>query len=451
MTDSPRHAAFRILYLLQQDPALFAESLLDRELSSDKMKGPDRGLLTELIYGTLRRQGALDHLIDLFSTQRSDRLERKVLVLLRLGLYQMFFLDRIPTRAAVNETVNLAKKESPRAAGFVNAVLRAADRGRESISYPDPAKDPVGYLAKRHSHPAWLVEQWIGQLGIEEAERLAQSMSDQPPLTLRANTLRISRPQLMTRLQEERVSCRECRFSTDGIRVASLLRITESKSFLEGLYMVQDESSQLAARLLGPRPEEYILDACAAPGGKTTYLAQLMTDRGKIVAGDAAPGKLRLIEENARRLGITVVDTALLDAAEPLPSAIAAIRFDRILLDAPCSGLGVIRRNPEAKWRKNRQDVERLSHLQKQMLRNLSRYLKPGGALVYSTCSTTVAENEEVVDDFLSQQKEFVIEDLRSLFPEIQGLFTERGFFRSWPHRHDGMDGFFAARLRKLK
>jgi 16S rRNA (cytosine967-C5)-methyltransferase len=218
--------------------------------------------------------------------------------------------------------------------------------------------------------------------------------------------------------------------------------------FAEGLFAVQDESSQLASILLAPEPGDEVLDVCAAPGGKATHLAQLMKNSGKVTACDSNPGKLSLISETAGRLGISIIGVKALDASVP-PVALEDRLFDRILIDAPCSGLGVIRRNPEGKWRKTRSDVLRLASLQKTILGKIAERLKPGGVLLYSTCSTSVEENEEVVDDFLTARTEFVIEDLRQLFTGFSPLFTERGFFRSWPHRH-GMDGFFAARLRRI-
>jgi 16S rRNA (cytosine967-C5)-methyltransferase len=230
--------------------------------------------------------------------------------------------------------------------------------------------------------------------------------------------------------------------------MVSQVAIAQLASFQEGLFTVQDESSQLAVQFLAPRPGEQVLDACAAPGGKTTHLAQLMTNSGRITACDVEPKKLRFIEESSARLGISIVETLTLDASQPR-KALGERSFDRILVDAPCSGLGVIRRNPEGKWWKSVYDVARLAALQKTILTGLAASLNNGGTLLYSTCSTTQAENEAVIDDFLSQHPDFVVEDLRILFPEYTELFSERGFFRSWPHRH-GMDGFFAARLKKI-
>lgn len=446
-TKNPRRAAFDILLRIEKERS-FADILIDHELSKELIKGADRGLLTELVYGVLRRQGTLDHIISQFSKQRPEKLELFVLLLLRLGIYQSFFLDRVPVSAAVNETVNLAKELAPRASGFINAILRSADRGRESITYPDPVTNTVQYLAVRYSHPAWLTEQWCDQLGPEAAEELAAAMAEPPPFTIRTNTLRISREALMERLSGEGVTCSPTTWSPDGIRLNQSGLITRLASFKEGLFTVQDESSQLAPIFLAPQKGERVLDACAAPGGKSTQIAQLMGNSGEICACDVNHKKLRMIKETCDRLGINSIRTFTMDATIP-SNAIKDATFHRILVDAPCSGLGVIRRNPEGKWWKTPADLPQIAATQRAILENLTNYLEPDGTILYATCSTSIQENEQVVDAFLRRHPEFAIEDLRPLFPEFAPLFTERGFFRSWPHKH-GMDGFFAARLKKI-
>lgn len=443
---NPRRTALDILMRVERDRA-FAEPILDRELSLGTLEGPDRGLLTELVYGVLRRQGTLDFLVNAFAANRSSRLERAVLVILRLGLYQLFYLDRIPVSAAVNESVNLAKAVAPRATGFVNAILRRADRERQSLPWPDRENDPAAYIAARHSHPRWLVERWIEQLGVPEAEELAASMSEQAPLTIRVNTLKTTRETLMAEFAAAGIAGEPTSWAPHGVRIASKAAVTALPGFSEGLFTVQDESSQLAALFLDPQPGERVLDACAAPGGKATYLAQLMENRGEILACDISAKKLRLVTEAATRLGIGIIRTVAADAAKPdaIPDGSP---FDRILLDAPCSGLGVIRRNPEGKWWKTPEDVARLAATQRNILDALAPRLRTGGVILYSTCSTMEAENEGIIDDFLSRNGGFVLEDLNPFYPDATGLFTSRGVFRSWPHRH-GMDGFFAARLKK--
>jgi 16S rRNA (cytosine967-C5)-methyltransferase len=446
-TSNPRQAAYDILLRIEKERS-YADILIDRELSTGKLVGPDRGLLTELVYGTLRRQGTLDHVIRTFSSQRIDKLERSVLLLLRIGLYQMLYLDRIPVSAAVNETVKLAHQVIPRAAGFINAVLRRTDRERDTIPWPDQEKDPAGHIAAVYSHPRWLAEHWLRQMGADEARNLARAMSEPPPFTVRVNTLRIDRDRLLERLAGEGVEAVPTIFSPDGLVLHTHPQMAALPSFRDGLFTVQDEASQFAALLLAPRPGERVLDLCAAPGGKTTHCAQLMENSGTILACDVAPRKLHLIEETAARLGIATITTRQLDGCRAATS-LPAEGFDKVLLDAPCSGLGVLRRNPEGKWWKSPETIAELAGVQKKLLANAAACVAPDGALVYATCSTSTEENESILNDFLSQRDDFVLEDVRLRFPDAECLFTERGTFRSWPHRH-GMDGFFAARLKRI-
>jgi 16S rRNA (cytosine967-C5)-methyltransferase len=424
----------------------YADQLMDRELTKGNLSGPDRGLFAELVFGVLRRQGTLDHVLSGLLAQPLARQEPQVLIFLRLGLYQLMYLDRIPESAAVNESVNLAKQTLPRASGLVNAVLRNYLRHKDSVVFPDPVAAPAASIAARHSHPSWLVKLWFSQLGEAETELLAEASSRQPPLTLRANTLLISRDNLLERFEANGITAVPCRFSPFGIQIEGRHHVPGLPGFREGFFAVQDEASQLAGILLDPQPEERVLDTCAAPGGKATLLAQLMDNRGELLAMDVSGSKLPLIQEAAQRLGITIIRTRAADLLQS--GAFPADAFDRVLLDAPCSGLGVIRRNPEAKWRLTSEDVTRLAAPQKVMLKNAVRMLKPGGVLLYSTCSTTLEENEGVVRDFLSLHPHCVLENLNEIFPAYRELFTEEGMFRAWPHRYN-MDGFFAARIRK--
>lgn len=444
-SSNPRLSASRVLLRIHKEGS-FADQLMDRELANGQLSGPDRGLFAELVFGVLRRQGTLDHILTGLLTQPLAKLEPQALILLRLGLYQLVYLDRIPESAAVNESVNLSKQLIPRASGLINAVLRNYLRHKDTITYPDPVTAPAASIAARHSHPAWLVKLWFSQLGEEETELLAEASSLQPPLTLRVNTLRISRDEFLQRLLDNGIHAMACRFSTYGIQVEGRHAIAGLPGYREGLFFVQDEASQMAAVLLDPQPGERILDTCAAPGGKATHLAQLMQNQGEVLAMDLSKSKLKLIQENAQRLGITIINTR---SADLLNSGVFPKNaFEKVLLDAPCSGLGVIRRNPEAKWRLAKEDITRLAAAQKNMLKTAFLTLKPGGTILYSTCSTSTEENETVINDFLSRHDNCVLENLNELFPAYCELFTKDGMFRAWPHRH-GMDGFFAARLRK--
>lgn len=443
---NPRQAACETLLRIHKEGG-FADRLIDRGLSTGTLTGPDRALYAELVFGVLRRQGTLDHILVQLLEKPMAELDPPALIILRIGLYQLTCLDRIPESAAVNESVNLAKLITPGASGLVNAVLRNYLRRRETIRFPDISANPAAAIAAVHSQPEWLVEQWIDQLGAAEAERLAEASSEQPPLTLRANTLRSSRDELLRECARHGIEAKPCRFSSDGITITGRHSISTLPGFDAGLFAVQDEASQLAGQLLGAEPGERIWDACSAPGGKACHIAQLMGDRGELVATDISRSKLTLVNENTRRLGISSVSTAVADLHQP--DTFPPGSFDRILLDAPCSGLGVIRRNPEAKWRLSSGDITRLGAIQKTVLKNAAARLKPGGILLYSTCSTSEAENELVVEDFLLHHPGFVLENLNGIFAGLSDLIEFRGMFRAWPHRH-GMDGFFAARIKRI-
>lgn len=444
---NPRQAACETLLRIRKEGG-FADRLIDIELSGGALSGPDRGLYAELVFGVLRRQGTLDHILQQLLEKPMVELDPQALVILRIGLYQLTCLDRIPESAAVNESVNLAKLITPGTSGLINAVLRNYLRRRNAITFPDIATNPAAAIAARHSQPEWLVEQWLDQLGAAEAQQLAEASSQQPPLTLRVNTLRSSRDELLREFEQQGIEAAPCHFSPDGITVAGRHMISSLPGFDAGLFAVQDEASQLAGLIVGAEPGERVWDACSAPGGKCCHIAQQMDDRGELIATDISRSKLTLVQDNVRRLGITSVSTAVADLHQPdtFPDGF----FDRILLDAPCSGLGVIRRNPEAKWRLFSGDITRLAAVQKTLLKNAAGRLKPGGTLLYSTCSTSEAENELVVEDFLAHHPEFVLENLNDLFPAWSELITFYGMFRVWPHRH-GMDGFFAARIKRIK
>ncbi len=443
---NPRHAAFLTLSLLA-DSTLHADELIDRELSRGSLIGPDRGLYNQLVFGVLRRQGTIDHYLGQLLSQPLQRLEEPLRQILRLGLYQLLFLDRIPVHAAVHEAVELAKLVLPRASGFVNGVLRNFLRKKDCLTLPDRAGDRIGHLAAAHSVPRWLLEQWQEQLPEEELEALAAASSQEPPLTVRTNTLRITRSELLELFSAAGVSGELCRYALEGIRLDGHPSVTGLPGFNEGFFAVQDEASQLVSHLLAPLPGQRVLDACAAPGGKTLHLAQLMENRGSIFATDLTERKLALVRESAQRLGITLVQTAVADASSP--DYLKGEQFDRILLDAPCSGLGVIRRNPEAKWRLQQADFERFAARQRQLLARVSTLLAPGGSMVYATCSTSPLEDEAVLMDFLSHNRQFVVEKGLPVSGEASALQTTEGILRLWPHRHN-TDGFFAVRITRL-
>jgi 16S rRNA (cytosine967-C5)-methyltransferase len=409
----------------------------------------DKAFLTELTYGVIRWKGKLDWVIRQFSKIAFEKIEPGTLSILRLGLYQILFLSRTPVSAAVNESVELAKRIRGRGgAGFVNGVLRSTLRQKDEIRYPDMEQDPVLHISVVQSYPLWLVQRWEKELGVEETLRICEFNNQISPLTLRTNTLKINRTDLIERLRKKELKPVPTTFSEKGVLLQDPPPTSELPFFKEGLYIIQDEASQLVTSILDPKPGERILDACAAPGGKTTHMAQNMENRGKIYALDLSKWKLDLIEEMSCRLGIKMVKTIKGDAAGPLPLP-QGLRFDRILADVPCSGFGTLRKNPDLKWRRGEKDIKRLNELQFSILDNLSAYVTEGGILTYSTCTVCHEENEDVVERFLEGHPEFQLDRMDQVLPEKYHPFIQNGYFKTFPPK-DEMDGFFAARLIRM-
>jgi 16S rRNA (cytosine967-C5)-methyltransferase len=442
MKHSPRQIAVEILNRIETEGA-YAEPLLNTALSGTTLGSiSDRGLLTELVYGTLRMRGHLDWMIGQLYRGEMSALETAVRNILRTGLYQLLFTDRIPPFAAVNEAVGIARALSPAASGLVNAILRNALRKKDAIDWPDMAKDPEKAIAVLHSHPPWLVRRLLSQFGCEETIAICRANNAIPPLALRVNTLKASRGQALARIENEGITAEPAPFSVDGIILTSPgAGLREMPPYKEGLIRIQDEASQLIARLVAPQPGERLLDLCSGAGGKTLHLAALMENRGSITAVDLHSARLRMLREEVNRLGVTIVETRTGDAAAPAESFHGA--FDRVLLDAPCSGLGTLRRNPEIRWRITPQDLNKCMQIQKILLASAAECVRPGGRLVYSVCAVTPEENEIVIGDFLRNRPDFTRIPPNGIPP---ALIDAEGFFRTSPHLQ-GMDGFFGSLL----
>lgn len=442
-----RRAAFEILRRVETTGA-FASSLL--ATMDEGLRGDDRGLSHELVLGVLRRQLWLDRVLEHFADRRLDRVDLPVRLALRMGLYQLRFLSRIPPSAAVNESVNLVRAAGLRsAAGFANAILRRATRDPDY----DPAKnvsDPIEKLAIETSHPQWLLARWANALGLEEAGALARANNEPAPGAFRftARTIGDTEEQrIIDELIAAGVHVRPSKLTPNSWRVIGQSHALLRKFAGAGLIYFQDEASQLVAHLLDAQAGDRVLDVCAAPGSKTTFIGAL-APRATIVASDLYEHRLRLLSELAATQGIDSIQLAVADATNALPFAKAS--FDRVLVDAPCSGTGTLRHHPEIRWRLSQPDIVELAAKQGQILAQAAALVRPRGRLLYSTCSLESEENEAVVVAFLKEHAEF--DQLR--LPEIQvsgastDLATESGAKRTWPHRHD-VDGFFMAAFQR--
>jgi 16S rRNA (cytosine967-C5)-methyltransferase len=408
----------------------------------------DKAFAREIVYGVLRWRGRLDWIIAAYSRIKPSRLERAILAILRMGAYQILFMDRVPAAAAVDESVKLAKGlRKKETTAFVNGLLRGIAEKRKEITYPDAQTQPIEYIAAFHSHPAWLVSRWVKHYGVEETIALCLANNQFPPLIVRVNTLKTSREQVIQQLHDEGIEASPTPFSPVGLCIKDPPSLASWGPLQQGWLQVQDEAAQLVSLVLAPKPRERILDLCAAPGGKTTHLAELMQNQGEIIAVDVSQTKLAIIKENCERLGITIVKPLALDATRPLPFLPGS--FDACLVDAPCTGLGTLRRHPEGKWRIKEADISRLQEMQGQIMRQAAPLVKQGGVLVYSTCTLTAEENEGVIEVFLAEHKEFSLEHAERLLPKgCEALVDEKDYFRTFPHRHN-MDGFFAARMSR--
>ncbi len=442
--DKAREIAIKILNEVHEEGA-YANVALARHLRKAELSDQDRRFVTELVYGAVKAGDTLDWILRRYVNRPLKKIPPMVRDILRLGLYQIFYLDKVPASAACNTAVELTKKYSH--AGtvkFVNAVLRTAVREPEKAAFPEGKGKATEGLALKSQHPYWLVKRWVKQFGFAEAEALCAFDNGQPVLSVRTNTLKSSREDLLKALQAAGAEVQESQWTPEGILVTAHGALDNLPPLQEGLCQVQDESSMLVAHVVDPQPGELIIDCCSAPGGKTTHMAALMKNEGRIVAGDIYEHKLERIEENAQRLGITIIESTLLDAREVGEEY--EDMADRVLVDAPCSGLGVLRRKPDARWNKSAEEIAALPPLQGEILDSAAKALKAGGVLVYSTCTIDPSENDEVVEAFLTRHPEFTLEQTGDFLP----VKRPDKMVQLYPQR-DGTDGFFIARMRKAK
>jgi 16S rRNA (cytosine967-C5)-methyltransferase len=436
-----RGIAVKILTRIEQSDA-YLDKLIDSEINSRELNDMDRRLLTEVTAGVLRWQGKLDWVLTGFYHGEFVKCIPVVRNALRVALYQILFLDRVPNSAAVNESVEIVKRlKGERSASVVNGVLRSVIRKLDAITYPEPQGDDARYLSIMLSHPQWMVRRWIARFGVEETEELMKANNRRPHLSIRVNPLRSDPERVIEHLRDRGLSPTPSHYLDGMIVVEGLASIGDDPLFRAGAWSVQDEGAALAARLADARPGMRVIDLCAAPGGKSTAMAERMEGIGEIVAVDKYESKLKLITTAAARLGLTDLITAAQGDARH-------VRFDPadiVLVDAPCSGLGVLARKPDIKWKRTQKEIDEMTRLQGEILANGARMVKPGGHLVYSTCTIEPAENREVVERFLSKHPDFELVPATEVLPPS---VVEDGYLQTFPHRH-GTDGTFGARLRR--
>jgi len=452
MADEARKTALYILNALDKEDKTLDRLLEDVFREKTLFSKKDRALVQVLVYGVLRWRGRLDRIIDYFSKTRLNKINPKILNILRLGLFQIIYLDRIPVSAAVNTSVEMTKAvASPWVVGYVNGLLRNAVRDYADVVFPEVGKDPVKALATKKSFPEWLIKRWLDRLGLKETGLLCDAINTIPPITVRCNTLKTSREKLVKALEESAEKIGITNYAPDGVFFFNPKRsIPSLEAFRDGLFQVQDEAAQLVTLVLNPQPGEAILDACAGLGGKTGHIVQIMKNRGRLVAMDKDGSKLLRLESQMHRLGVSIVTTCIHDLSIPLNRDHFG-EFDRILLDAPCSGLGVLRRNPDAKWRVSQQTPSNCQKRQALFLDNLAHLVKPSGILVYAVCSTEPEENESVIKDFLNKHDEFAIEkETTGLSFDAGSLITCDGYLKTFPHLNN-MDGFFSVCMKRKK
>ena len=453
MKDIARSNALKVLNLIDgsQKPldAIMEEVLPEGRFPSKR----DRAFIQTIVYGVLRWRGRIDWIISHFSNIKIQRIDPKVLNVLRMGLFQIIFLDRVPVSAAVNTSVELSKTVAePYVVKFVNAILRKAVSAHTGVPFPKFSRDPVASIAATLSFPEWLVERWLKRFGPDECRALCSFINTVPPITVRVNELRTNQEELHRILMQETESVRKTRSSPVGLSfVNPRFPIPKMKAYQNGWFQVQDEAAQLISLFLGPLPGEKIMDACAGMGGKTGHLAQLMENKGRVIAVDKHRGKLGRLRSEMMHLGVSTVTTRSMDLALPPKIGEGAHLFDRILLDAPCSGLGVLRRNPDAKWALSKKNFAPYQRRQIDMLTHLAPLLKVDGILLYTVCSMEPEENEDVVQAFMQKHPGFIVEkDREALSDAVRPFVDGEGYFRTFPHIHN-MDGFFSVRLKRIK
>lgn len=438
-----REIAYKVLLDIEKNKN-YSNMAINKHFKDVKISNQDRGLATEIIYGVIENKYYIDYMIDKLSKVKTNKMEIYVKTLLRMGIYQIMFLNSISDYAAVNETVNLAKKKNSKVSGFINGILRNVIRQKEEIGKVK-TKDDVDYLSIKYSYDKWMIRNWMIHFGKEFTEELLEANNERPNIYLRTNTLKITRDELIKKLEKQNIKAEKVNVVEEAIKVEHLKDIENNNLYKEGLFTVQDVSSMLVGKVMNPKENSLVLDVCSAPGGKTTHMATLMNNTGKVISRDIYDHKLKLIKAASKRLGLTNVDVEEFDGMKLDRESIG--KFDYVLADVPCSGLGIIRRKPEIKY-KEKEEFRQLPPIQKKILENASKYVKVGGTLIYSTCTIQDSENIDVVNEFLQKNKNFELVPIKEVNVDLEN--QEKGYMKIYPNVHN-MDGFFISKLIRVR
>ena len=439
-----REGALRVLFDIEANKA-YSNIALKKELKQNEFSQLDRAFISELVFGVLENKLYLDYLINQFSSIKTRRMNTHTLNLLRLGVYQIFLLDKIPVSAAINESVNLSKEYCKKSSGFINAVLRNIIRKKAFIEMPDAKTDIVKYLSVTYSHPEWMVKLFLANYSEPFTEELLKANNNTPSMYMRVNTLKISVEECTKFLTNGGYTVKRNDFVEEALLVEGSTNLDTLGLLDKGYLYIQDIGSMLVSILTEPKENEIIIDLCSAPGGKATHLAQIMKNKGKIIARDIYEHRLELISKNAKRLGIDIIEVEEYDGLKLDSSMIE--KADKVLVDAPCSGLGIIRRKPDIKYNISKKNIEELTKLQKKILSNASQYVKSGGELIYSTCTINPSENELMIEQFLKTNSNFDLINLTEKYKKTR-FDTNKKTIQLYPNIQNS-DGFFIAKMRK--
>lgn len=445
MVDKVREVALKVLYNIEVNKA-YSNITLDEEINKNMkiLDNRDIGFISELTYGVITWKLTIDEIIKRYSNLRLKKISPWILNILRMGIYQIVFLNKVPKSAAVNESVNLAKRYGHKgSSNFVNAILRKVSKNDYEEMFN--IENNVERISKTTSMPVWIVETLLKENTLEKVEEICKNSNLKPELSIRVNNLKTSKEELKKKLEEKDIKV-ENGVLEDFLILKNAKNIENIEEFKNGFFTVQDEAAGLTAKILNPQINDTVLDACSSPGGKTTYLAEIMKDKGEVIAFDIHPHRVKLVEQVSKRLNLKSIKTDVKDSS--IYDEKYKEKFDKILLDVPCLGLGVLKRKPDIKWQRKKEDIKEISKIQKQILDTCSKYLKKGGALVYSTCSILKEENEDVVNEFLEENENFEMEKIELEENNYFKKFCKNNKFLQ-VYQSEKSDGFFICKMIK--